>query len=139
MPVPPNRQVLLVEDNPADVDLVMVALREHQVCCELLVINNGERAVSLLDQIDAGQHPCPSLFIIDLNLPRRPGTEVLRRIRASQAFAHVPVVVLTSSDDDRDKLAVAQFSPSRYLQKPLTLEAFLVLGRIFSELLNLKS
>ena len=130
------RQILLVEDNPADVELVVEALEEHEVSCDLLVVNNGERAATFLDEIDAGKQSCPDLFILDLNLPRRPGTELLERMRAGNTCQHVPVVVLTSSDSQKDKDAVAKFNPSRYLRKPLTLEDFLQLGGVFKGLLN---
>jgi CheY-like chemotaxis protein len=130
------RQILLVEDNPADVELVLEALEEHQVSCELLVVNNGERAATFLDDIDAGRESCPSLFILDLNLPRRTGAEILERMRTGGTCGHVPVVVLTSSDSQTDKDAVARFKPARYLRKPLTLDNFLRLGGVFKELLN---
>lgn len=126
----------MVEDNPADVELVVEALEEHEVACELLVVNNGERAATLLDEIDAGRQSCPDLFILDLNLPRRSGTEILERMRAGGTCRHVPVVVLTSSDNQKDKDAVARLKPSRYLQKPLTLDSFLRLGGVFKEMLN---
>jgi CheY-like chemotaxis protein len=125
----------LVEDNPADVELVVEALEEHEVSCELLVLNNGERAANFLDAIDAGKRLCPDLFILDLNLPRRSGTEILERMRAGSTCQQIPVVVLTSSDSQKDKDAVARFNPSRYLRKPLTLDSFLRLGKVFKELL----
>ena len=126
----------MVEDNPADVELVVEALEEHKVSCELLVVSNGERAVTFLDEIDAGKQSCPDLFILDLNLPRRPGTEILARMRAGGTCQHVPVVVLTSSDSQKDEDAVARYNPSSYLRKPLTLEGFLQLGGVFKGLLN---
>jgi DNA-binding response OmpR family regulator len=94
----------LVEDNPGDVQLVIEALEDHQVSCDLLVVTNGEQAAAFLDDIDAGKQPCPSLFILDLNLPRRPGTEILERMRTDSTCQHVPVVVLTSSDSQKDKM-----------------------------------
>ena len=112
------------------------ALEEHEVSCELLVINNGERAAAFLDEIDAGTQSCPNLFILDLNLPRMPGTELLERMRAGSTCQHVPVVVRTSSESQKDKDAIARFYPSRYLRKPLTLESFLRLGGVFKEVLN---
>ena len=129
-------EILLVEDNPADVELVMEALEEHEVSCELLLATNGERAVTFLDEIEAGKQPCPDLLILDLNLPRRSGKEILERMRAGSICQHVPVVVLTSSDSQADKDAVARFHPSRYLLKPLALEEFLQLGGVFKRLLN---
>jgi CheY-like chemotaxis protein len=118
------------------VELVVEALEEHEVSCELLIVTNGERAAIFLDEIDAGKRSCPNLFILDLNLPRRSGTEILERIRGGGTCQHVPVVILTSSDSQKDKDAVAKFNPSRYLRKPITLDSFLRLGGVFKELLK---
>jgi DNA-binding response OmpR family regulator len=114
----------------------MEALEEHEVSCELLLATNGERAVTFLDEIEAGKQSCPDLLILDLNLPRRSGKEILERMRAGRICQHVPVVVLTSSDSQTDKDAVARFHPSRYIRKPLALEDFLQLGGVFKRLLN---
>lgn len=124
-----------MEDSAADVGLVREALYEHKVRCELTVITNGERAVRLLEEIDAGEHPCPALFIIDLNLPRRPGTVVLQRVRASTKCENVPVIILTSSDSQRDKEKVATFGPSQYIRKPSKLDDFVELGAVFKQIL----
>jgi chemotaxis family two-component system response regulator Rcp1 len=126
----------LIEDNPADVELVREALEEHEVSCEVVVVTDGERATTYLDEIDAGKQSCPDLFILDLNLPRRPGAEILERMRAGSTCQRIPVVVLTSSDSQKDKDAVARFKPSRYIRKPLALEDFLELGEVFKGLLN---
>src|SRR5207237_201694 len=108
--------------------LVREALQEHQVRCELTVITDGERAIQYLDEIDAGQHTCPSLFVLDLNLPRKPGKAVLQHIRASKVCGKVPVIILTSSDSQRDKDEVASLSPSQYIRKPSSLDEFVKLG-----------
>jgi two-component system, chemotaxis family, response regulator Rcp1 len=127
--------IVLVEDNPADVELVRVSLEEHGVSCDLLVIHNGDRACTFLEAIERGEQSCPDLFIIDLNLPKKSGVEILHRMRASAICQHVPVVVLTSSDSPKDKAAVAPFHPSRYIRKPSQLEDCLKLGATFKSLL----
>jgi len=127
--------ILLVEDSAADIGLVREALQEHYVRCELTVIMNGELAVKFLDEIDAGKHPCPALFIIDLNLPRKPGKVVLERIRASRTCEKIPVIVLTSSDSQKDRDDVANLSPSRYIRKPSRLKDFVQLGALFRQIL----
>jgi CheY-like chemotaxis protein len=134
--VEPFRQILLIEDNPADVELIRESLEEHCVSCDLLVIGSGEEACSFFDGIAAGQHPCPDLFVIDLNLPRKPGVEVLAYLREKKTCQHIPVVVLTSSGSQKDKDAVARFLPSRYIQKPSRLEDFLEIGAEFRKLLH---
>jgi DNA-binding response OmpR family regulator len=115
---------------------VREALEEHEVSCEVLVLTDGERATTYLDQIDAGKQSCPDLIILDLNLPRRTGTEILERMRGGSTCQLIPVVVLTSSGSQKDKDAVARFNPSRYIRKPLALEDFLELGRVFKQLLS---
>jgi DNA-binding response OmpR family regulator len=132
-PVP---QIVLVEDNRADVGLVREALEQHSVRCQVTVITNGEIAFKFVDELDAGQHPCPDLVIIDLNLPRRPGKEVLKRMRESTACKDVPVVVLTSSDNQKDKDDVAPFAPLLYLRKPSNLDEFINLGAIFKQIVH---
>ena len=76
------------------------------------------------------------LIILDLNLPRHDGTEILQRLRETAEFAHIPVVVLTSSDSPRDRLLANQFGAARYLRKPSNLEEFLSLGAVFKGLLE---
>jgi DNA-binding response OmpR family regulator len=83
---------------------------------------------------DAQQHL--GLIILDLNLPRHDGTEILQRLREITALAHVPVVVLTSSDSPRDRLVASQFGAACYLRKPSSLEQFLRMGAVFKDLLE---
>ena len=128
-------QIVLVEDSAADIGLVREALSEHKVECELTVITNGERAVRLLAEIEAGEHACPALFIIDLNLPKKPGRVVLQRVRDSAVCGHVPAIVLSSSDSQKDKDDVAAFGPSQYIRKPSKLDDFIRLGAVFKQIL----
>lgn len=130
----PERRILLVEDSRADVGLIREALTEHCVDCELVVINNGEAAIRFIEEVDAGLHPCPHLVILDLNLPRKPGTEVLVQMRASRLCSHVPLVVLTSSDSRIDRDRVASLGPAQYVRKPSNLEDFLRLGALFKQM-----
>ncbi len=127
--------MLLVEDNAADIGLVREALEEYQVRCELVVAINGEKAIKLIDEIEAGQQPCPDLIIVDLNLPRKSGKDVLQRARAGRVCNQVPLVVLTSSNNQRDRDDVAPLNPSGYLRKPSKLDEFIKLGAIFKQLL----
>ena len=129
------RHVLLVEDNAADIGLVREALEEHKVRCELTVIVNGARAIAFIDEADAGEQVCPDLVIIDLNLPKKPGKEVLKRVRTSTSCPDVPVIVLTSSDNQKDREEVASLSPYQYIRKPSKLNEFLKLGAMFKQIL----
>ena len=128
--------ILLIEDNPADVHLVREALQENAVRCELILITNGERATEFIDACDAGDACGPDLVILDLNLPRKSGLYVLGRIRASQKCNQVPVVILSSSDSQKDKSDAAILGASLYLRKPSRLAEFLQLGSVFKEMLG---
>jgi len=131
-----RNRILLVEDNPADVGLVREALQEHQVPCELIVISNGERAIQFIEELDGEASACPQLVILDLNLPKKPGREVLKSMRASVPCAHVPIIVLTSSDNQKDRVEAARLGASRYIRKPSRLAEFLSLGGVFKEILE---
>lgn len=128
--------IVLIEDNRADVLLVREALDQHKVRCEVTVIGDGEAAIKFIDDIDAGRHPSPDLVIIDLNLPKKPGKEVLKRLRECAACKDVAVVVLTSSEARRDKDEIAPFAPLHYLKKPSKLDDFITLGALFRQIVH---
>jgi DNA-binding response OmpR family regulator len=127
--------VLLVEDNAGDAGLVREALAEHDVDCELDLVTDGERAIHLLEEIDAGVAGCPDLIILDLNLPKRSGTDVLQFVRASVRCSKVPVLVLSSSNAQRDRQQAANLGATRYIQKPTQLDEFIALGAVFKSML----
>jgi CheY-like chemotaxis protein len=131
------REILLAEDNPADVYLIQEALREHGVEYTMRVASDGREVLSILSPEQA--HVAAQslgLIILDLNLPRHDGIEILERLRKTAALSHVPVVVLTSSDSPRDRLIANQLGATCYLRKPSGLEQFLSLGATFKELLG---
>jgi CheY-like chemotaxis protein len=128
--------VVLVEDNPADTGLVREALVEHGVEGELIVVTDGELAIQFLQDLESQPVPLPDLFIIDLNLPKRPGREVLERMREGVKCRRVPVVILTSSDAQRDRNDVEQLGIGRYILKPSRLDDFLALGAIFKSMMG---
>jgi chemotaxis family two-component system response regulator Rcp1 len=132
-------QILLVEDNAADIGLVREALEEHHVRCSLIVITTGERAIAFINEIDSGVRVCPKLVIVDLNLPKRSGKEVLKRMRMSSTCTALPVIVLTSSENQKDKDDVAVFRPTGYFRKPSRLDEFLKLGTVFKQIVNAES
>jgi DNA-binding response OmpR family regulator len=111
--------------------LVRRALEEHGVEGELIVIADGETAIAFIQALDAEAAPCPDLAIVDLNLPKKPGRDVLECMRQSERCRHIPVVILSSSDAERDKADAARFGATRYLRKPSKLDEFLMLGAIF--------
>ena len=112
------------------------ALEEHAVQGELLVILDGERAIRYIESLEASGGSCPSLVILDLNLPRRPGREVLQAIRASAVCRDARVIILSSSNADQDRQDAARLGATEYICKPLRLEQFLALGAKFKSLLE---
>lgn len=127
---------MLVEDSPADAGLVSEALHEHAVACELIVVTDGERAIQFIDDVDRESDTCPDLVILDLNLPKRSGKDVLRHMRASSKCNHIPVLILTSSDSQKDKDETASLGASRYIRKPSRLADFMALGGLFKQMLS---
>ncbi|HSU34001.1 MAG TPA: response regulator [Bryobacteraceae bacterium] len=132
----PSASILLVEDNPADALLVEEALNEHQVKAELLVLGDGEKAIRFVEQFDAVSKPRPKLVILDLNLPKRSGKDVLRCIRAIAQWNHVPVVILSSSNAPDDREQTALLGANQYIRKPSQLEEFLSIGAVFKKFLD---
>lgn len=128
-------KVLLAEDNPADVYLIREALREHGVECQISVASDGRRVLELIAKAEPLETEDLALIILDLNLPLHDGIEILRQLRGSSALAHVPVVVLTSSDSPRDRVIASELGAASYLRKPSNLEQFLELGAVFKDLL----
>jgi CheY-like chemotaxis protein len=130
-------EVLLADDNPSDVYLIREALREHGVNCILRVASDGKEALSIVSREapDAAAGRI-DLIIVDLNLPRYDGIEILHKLKELAGFEHIPVVVLTSSDSPSDRLRATALGVTRYLQKPSSLDDFLGLGAIFKELLG---
>jgi CheY-like chemotaxis protein len=129
-------EILLAEDNPADVYLIREALRHHSVTCNLRVAADGKEVLAIL----SGEGPpagavAPDLIILDLNLPRHDGIEILQTVRGTDRMAYIPIVVLTSSDSPRDRELATQLGATRYLRKPSSLDQFLDLGAVFKDLL----
>ena len=116
-------RVLLVEDNPGDVDLVEEALRG--LPCELSVARDGVVALEVLRGVQASGARTPELILLDLNLPRVDGREVLAAVKGDPALQHIPVVVLSSSRAERDLLDTYRMHANCFVTKPVDLERFL--------------
>ncbi len=118
--------ILLVEDNPGDVDLVREALEQGKLFNRLHVVDNGEKAMALLHkQAPYEDMLKPELILLDLNLPRKSGFEVLAEIKADPELLRIPVVVLTSSQAEADILKSYNLHANCYVTKPLDLNQFL--------------
>ena len=113
-----------------------MALEEHGVEGELIVLTDGEKAIQFIRALDAQPVDCPDLAIVDLNLPKKPGREVLECIRLSARCRHVPVVILSSSDAQQDRADAVRLGATRYIRKPSELDEFLKLGVIFKAVLT---
>jgi DNA-binding response OmpR family regulator len=116
--------------------LVREALLEHGVEGELIVLTNGESAIEFIRSLDAQRAECPGLVILDLNLPKRHGREVLEFIRQSASCSRAQVVILSSSDSLKDRTETTRLGASRYIRKPSRLQEFMSLGAIFKAMLG---
>src|SRR5918995_1902381 len=119
-------QVLLVEDNPGDVRLTKEALKEGKLLNQLTVVGDGVEALAFLRKegiyADALQ---PELILLDLNLPKKDGREVLAEIKADPNLKTIPVVVLTTSSAEQDVLRSYELQAASYITKPVDLEQFI--------------
>ena len=118
-------QVLLVEDSPGDVRLTKEAFRDANVGIRLHVAADGVEAMAFLKK--EGAHafaPRPDLILLDLNLPRMDGREVLARVKADESLRTIPTVILTTSESEADIVKSYQLQANCYLSKPVQLDAF---------------
>jgi CheY-like chemotaxis protein len=127
--------MLLVEDNPADVMLLETALSQYDLSPELLVVTDGEQAIKFVEDIDRTGKTCPDLFVLDLNLPKRSGLEVLQKIRSSRSCAETPVAMLSSQDGGPDRAEAKRLGATAYLKKALDFHDLLEIGRKLQALL----
>jgi CheY-like chemotaxis protein len=127
-------EILLVEDNPGDARLAIEALREAKVGNRLNVVQDGVEAVAFLRR--EGRHaqaPRPDLVLLDLNLPRKDGREVLAEIKGDADLKRIPVVVLTTSKAEQDILKMYELHANCYITKPVDLDQFMNVVRSIEE------
>jgi two-component system response regulator len=123
-------EILLVEDDPGDVLMTTEALADAKMANELHVVGNGEEALAfLLREGEYADAPRPGLILLDLNLPRVDGREVLARIKADEVLRRIPVVVLTTSEAEEDILRSYDLHANAYVTKPVDFEAFVKVVR----------
>ena len=119
-------EILLVEDDPGDVRLTMEALKSAKVLNHLSVVDNGVEAMAFLRKEGKYAHAAiPDLILLDLNLPKKDGREVLGEVKTDPELKRIPVVVLTTSQDERDVLHAYNTHANCYITKPLDLKQFL--------------
>jgi two-component system, chemotaxis family, response regulator Rcp1 len=128
----PPIAILLVEDNPADVRLTIEALKTAGVATQLLVARDGAEAIALLTR-KTPPALRPDLILLDLNLPRKHGREVLAEVKAHDDLRHIPVVVLTTSQADQDILDSYRLRANAVVTKPLDLDEFFAVIRAIEQ------
>jgi two-component system response regulator len=116
-----SKIILLVEDNPDDEELTLRALRKNNIVNEVIVARDGESAVDYL----SGNQVLPQVVLLDLNLPKMNGLDVLRHIRAEERTRLLPVVILTSSKEDEDILNSYALGANSYVRKPVDFAQFI--------------
>lgn len=119
-------EILMVEDNPADARLTLEAFKDAKILNNISVVEDGEQALAFLRRegkyADATR---PDLILLDLNLPRKDGREVLEEIKGNQDLKTIPVVILTTSEDEKDIARSYELHANAYIKKPVELDEFM--------------
>jgi CheY-like chemotaxis protein len=123
-------EILLVEDSPSDTELTVAALAAAKVCNRLHTVEDGVQAMEFLRrQGDYAEAPRPDVILLDLNLPRKDGREVLAEIRSDEQLTVIPVVVLTASQAEKDVLHAYALHANCYITKPVDFQQFMEVVR----------
>lgn len=130
--------MLIVEDSEADVFLMREAIEAKALSVSIHVVRDGEQAIRYFDQADADAGaPCPALVILDINLPRQQGGEVLHHMRRSLRCGNAFVIAVSTSDSARDREQMMQLGANAFFRKPSEYAAFMALGDVVKGLLAL--
>jgi CheY-like chemotaxis protein len=125
-----SAEILLIEDNPGDRELIQEALQSGRVMNRISVATDGEEAMAFLNRTHGlEQAPRPDLILLDLNIPRKDGFEVLKEIREHPELSRIPVVILTSSQAERDILKSYNLRANCFISKPVDVDEFLAVVR----------
>lgn len=123
-----EREILLVEDNPDDVELTLLAFKESRLCNEINVVRDGEEALDYLlatgKYAERENEPLPAIVLLDLKLPKIGGLEVLKRVRADERTRCLPVVILTASKEEEDIISSYRLGANAYVRKPVDYDRF---------------
>ncbi len=132
--------ILLAEDNPMDALVIRQSLVEYAVEHTMLIMQDGEEAIEYFDHIEADEaEAAPDLLLLDLNLPKRDGREILERVRHSVRSCNTPVVIVTSSDSTEDRDMARDLHATEYFLKVQDLDEYLKLGAVVKRLLSHRS
>ena len=126
-------RILVVEDSPSDVRLIREALKDATVPVQIMVARDGVEATEHLRQSEIGQAVRPDLVLLDLNLPRKNGKEVLAEIKASPSLRQIPVLIMTSSRSDEDIAEVYSLNANCYITKPGDLREYVHVVRAIED------
>lgn len=121
---PPLPPILLVEDNPMDLDLTLRAFNKRRFINAIEVARDGEEALAYIARWDAGE-PIPAVILLDINMPKVNGLEVLEQLKRHPVYRRIPVVVLTSSREDRDLATAYDLGVNSYIEKPVSFNKFM--------------
>lgn len=121
---PPLPPILLVEDNPMDLDLTLRAFNKRRFINAIEVARDGEEALAFIPRWDAGE-PIPAVILLDINMPKVNGLEVLEQLKRHPVYRRIPVVVLTSSREDRDLATAYDLGVNSYIEKPVSFNKFM--------------
>jgi len=120
-----NFRILIVEDNPADIRLTKVAIQKSEIGCQLDVVKDGVEALNFLKKLGKySKVDLPDLILLDLNLPKKNGLEVLKEIKEDEDLKRIPVVVLTISSNEEDLIKAYNLHANSYINKPLDIREF---------------
>lgn len=130
-------QIVVVEDSKTDVFLIREAIANAQVDADLHFLPDGDAATQFFDSVDVDANaPCPALVLLDLNLPKKNGDDVLRHLRSSKRCSNAAVLIVSSSDAVRDREAVNKLGVNGYFRKPSDYYDFMKLGELVKSLLG---
>jgi CheY-like chemotaxis protein len=139
-PASPVYHILVIEDNPSDVFLIREAIKESHISATVQIIADGEEAARFFDDADENAaSPCPTLVILDINLPRRQGGYVLDHLRKSHRLGNTPVIVVSTSASANDQQRMIDLGANAYFHKPSVYADFMKLGDVVRSLLKPRS
>jgi CheY-like chemotaxis protein len=131
-----NYRIVIAEDNPADVMVVRMALEQAVPGFELRVFQDGGSMLSYLDELEQHGGPCPDIMLLDLNMPKAGGLEVMQRLRNCTACITTPVIIITSSSRPKDREEALALGAAHYFLKPDDFDDFLRIGDVVNDTLR---
>jgi CheY-like chemotaxis protein len=135
--IPTRFEIMLAEDNPADVDMVRMALAKQALPCTLHIVSDGAKAIEMLESLETDAKTPPlHLLILDMHLPKRDGNDVLRSLRSIHRYARTAVIVLSGENSPAMEQMAARQPATVYFRKPFTVDEYMKLGSVVEDLLR---